>query len=633
MADTESSTGVRLPGERARAAAPHRKRTVPGQALGWLALACIGIALVIMVGADLVRQDWMYPPLRLPAGGFPFAATGLHVSRRLVVAGLWVAGGLGTAGVISGLLAARHGARLPLRAMLIAAGVVVAVLAVLPPAGSTDVLDYASYGRLVLLGHNPYVATPHLLRVSDPGFGLSVPWRWQYQVSLYGPAATGEQYLAARLGGDSPARVVFWLKLWNAIGFGVVAFAADRMLRAHPARRLRAHLLWTLNPLLIWGLVAAGHLDVLAAAAGLLGLLALGPQPAGRGFGWGLKRAGLDRAGLNRGELGRALLAGGLVGLAADIKINYLAFGLGLAWALRRRPAAFLVAAAGGLLVLAPTYAWFGKPAVTALFARRNKSTVDSFYRLLDLSAYRPYLGEVAVVLLAALVLLLLWRLPAADPLRPALRPALALSVGWLVIWPYQLPWYDAMAICLLVLYPASALDWLVVTRLAVATLANMPGNPGKAPGHLLQVTDKFIVHTLAPVVLLTCAALLVLFALTRQWGVTGGADLGRLRRGPPELPRPDEPALRYGSRRRRNRTPGPPPQGVRARVSSQHAARLPAARDLPARHDHRPPAAARVSAAVRARADRAVQGEPGHRAQGDAALARDRAREPRRST
>ena len=100
--------------------------------------------------------------------------------------------------------------------MLIAAGVVVAVLAVLPPAGSTDVLDYASYGRLVLLGHNPYVATPHLLRVSDPGFGLSVPWRWQYQVSLYGPAATGEQYLAARLGGDSPARVVFWLKLWNA---------------------------------------------------------------------------------------------------------------------------------------------------------------------------------------------------------------------------------------------------------------------------------------------------------------------------------------------------------------------------------------------------------------------------------
>ena len=553
MADTESSTGVRRPAELARAAAPQRKHAVPASALGWLALACIGTALVIMVGADLVRQDWMYPPLRLPAGGFPFAATGLHVSRRLVVAGLWVAAVLGTAGVISGLLAARHGARLPLRAMLIAAGVVVAVLAMLPPAGSTDIFDYASYGRLLLLGHNPYVVTPHLLRVSDPGFGLSVPWRWQYQVSLYGPAATGEQYLAARLGGDSPARVVFWLKLWNAIGFGAVAFVADRMLRSHPARRLRAHLLWTLNPLLIWGLVAAGHLDVLAAAAGMLGLLALGPQPAARRLGWSL----------NRAELGRALLAGGLVGLAADIKINYLAFGVGLAWALRRRPAAFLAAAAGGLLVLAPSYAWFGRSAVTALFARRNKSTVDSFYRLLDLSAYRPYLGEVAVAALAALVLLLLWRLPAAEPLRPALRPALALSVGWLVIWPYQLPWYDAMAICLLVLYPASALDWLVVTRLAVATLANMPGNPGKAPGHLLQGTDKFVVHTLAPVVLLTCAALLVLFALTRQWGVTGGADLGRLRRGPPELPRYDDRPCRQCPTWRQSGTPWPAPLKV----------------------------------------------------------------------
>ncbi len=205
MTDTESAAGARLAADRAAAAAAHpRKRAVPAQALGWLALACIGGSLLIMVGADLVRQDWMYPPLRLPASGFPFAATGLHVSRRLVVAGLWVSGVVGTAGVISGLLAARHGARLPLRAMLIAAGVVVAVLAVLPPAGSTDVLDYASYGRLLLLGHNPYLATPHLLRVSDPGFGLSVPWRWQHQVSLYGSAATFEQYLAARLGGDSP---------------------------------------------------------------------------------------------------------------------------------------------------------------------------------------------------------------------------------------------------------------------------------------------------------------------------------------------------------------------------------------------------------------------------------------------
>jgi hypothetical protein len=72
-----------------------------------------------------------------------------------------------------------------------------------------------------------------------------------------------------------------------------------------------------------------------------------------------------------------------------------------------------------------------------------------------------------------------------------------------------------------------------VLTRLAVATLANMPGNPGRAPGHALISADRFIVHTLAPTVLLTCAALLVLFAVTRQWGVTGTADLGTLRQKP----------------------------------------------------------------------------------------------------
>ena len=72
--------------------------------------------------------------------------------------------------------------------------------------------------------------------------------------------------------------------------------------------------------------------------------------------------------------------------------------------------------------------------------------------------------------------------MPPGDPLRPAMRPALALSLAWLVIWPYQLPWYDAMVICLLVLYPASRLDWLVLARLAVATLANMPGDPPACP-------------------------------------------------------------------------------------------------------------------------------------------------------
>ena len=225
-------------------------------------------------------------------------------------------------------------------------------------------------------------------------------------------------------------------------------------------------------------------------------------------------------------------MAGALIGIAGDIKINYLAFALGLAWALRRRPAALLAAAGGGLVALLPAYAWFGSPAITAVFARRNKSTVDSFYRLTDMAAIWPYLGEIGVILVVGLGILLLLRLPAADPLRPALRPALAVSLAWLVFWPYQLPWYDAMAFCVLLLYPATRLDWLMIARLAAATLANMPGNPGKPPGHVLDIVDNVIVHTLAPGVLLGCAIALIVFAVTGRWGTAASTPGLSLRLG-----------------------------------------------------------------------------------------------------
>jgi hypothetical protein len=318
-------------------------------------------------------------------------------------------------------------------------------------------------------------------------FGHSIPVHWQQQVSLYGPAATIEQYFAAKFGGASIARVVFWLKFWNALGFGAVAFVLDRVLRHDPAARLRAHLLWTVNPLLLWDLVAAGHVDALAAAAGFIGLLAIGRQPP----------AGVQP------RLWRAATAGALIGLAADIKIDFVVFGIGLAWALRRSLPGLLAAAAGALLVLGPTYAWLGKPAVKALADRRDKTSQDSFYLFANLTNWR-YLIVLAVVLFVVIAALLLRRMPAGDRLRPAIRPALAISVAWLFIWPYQLPWYDSMIICVLALYPATRLDWLVLVRLWIATLANIPGNPDGISGGRMRTADIALVH-----------------GLTGQWGIS----------------------------------------------------------------------------------------------------------------
>jgi hypothetical protein len=105
--------------------------------IGWLAAIALGLSLLIMVGATLVRQDWMYPPLRLPAGGFPFALTSVRVPKPVVVFALWISGLLAAGGLAAGLVAARRGARPPMRLVLVAAGLVVAVLAFLPPAPRT----------------------------------------------------------------------------------------------------------------------------------------------------------------------------------------------------------------------------------------------------------------------------------------------------------------------------------------------------------------------------------------------------------------------------------------------------------------------------------------------------------------
>ncbi|HXZ64223.1 MAG TPA: hypothetical protein VEH05_05775 [Streptosporangiaceae bacterium] len=483
--------------------APVRRR--PVRLFGWLAGVCIGASLLIMVGASLVRQDWMTPPIPMPRVGPPWQLTHVHVSAELVTIALWVAAVLGLAGVIAGVMTARWGARGPLRLIFAAAAITVALLTVLPPVGSTDALDYAAYGRILLLGHNPYLVTPVYLRLTEPYLGQSIPGTWQNTVSVYGPAATFEQYLAARLGGVSIAHVVFWLKLWNAFAFMAVVVVLDRVLRARPAARLRAHLLWTINPLLLWDLIASGHVDVLAAAAGVGGLLAVGRQAAD-GRPW-------------RPPAWRALTAGALIGFAADIKIDYLLFGVALAWALRRSAPALAAACCGAFVVLLPTYAWLGKPALQALLDRRDQTTQDSFWRSISLTDSK-YLVVFAVVLFVALAVLLLLRLPAGDPVRPAIRPAVAFSLAFLLVWPYQLPWYDAMIITVLVLYPATWIDWLVLARVAAATIANIPGDPNGVPSPQLYTADVDLVHGWVPVVLLAVLGVMIGLAVLGRWGV-----------------------------------------------------------------------------------------------------------------
>jgi hypothetical protein len=475
----------------------------------WLAAGGIGASLAVIVAVSLARESWMGPPLPMPRAGPPVELSSWHLPLNAVALALWLCAVAGGIGVGAGLIAVRRGARPPIRPLLVTAAVVVAILTVLPPVGSTDSLDYMAFGRIMALGHSPYVMVPwDLIRMHD-AVAKSIPWEWGRFTTPYGPAATVEEFIAAKLGGTSAAQIVFWLKLANAIAFGAVALLADRLLRHDPAARLRAHLLWTINPLLIGQVIAAAHLDVLAAAAGMLGLVVAG--------GWPTVPSLPTIAAAGHRRLGRALAGGALIGLAVDVKVSFVLFGLGLAWALRRHPGSCLAAASGMVAVLLPTYAWFGPPAIRAVLGRGNRTTADNFYQLFSSAQHgflMEHVGIIAAVAVVGVTVIALMRLPGGPAAQPAILAALALSIAWLFVWQYQLPSYDAMLLCLLILVPAGWLDWLVIIRLTAATIALMPGNPTPLQSHLLARIELDLITLAVPIVLLAAVAALILLCL-----------------------------------------------------------------------------------------------------------------------
>ena len=480
--------------------------------LSWLAAIGIGGSILIMIAASAARYSVPVPLLPRPAGPLPVELP-VRLPEALVTLGLWASAGLGGGGVLAGLAAVARGARYPAWLLITAALVAVTALAVLPPAGSTDTVSYATYGRMAVLGHNPYVMTPaQLHRTGDP-IGQLSHLTWHRHPSLYGPLATAEQWAAARLGGTSAVAVILWLKLGNAAAFAGVMLGLDRLTRADPARRARAHLLWSVNPLLLWALMAGGHLDVLAAAASLAGLTLL----RARGPGTSPRAS-------------TALGAGMLIGVAADVMLTYLLLALALGWALRRSAAGLAAAAAGLAAALVPAYLWAGRAIFHNLGRRQGKVSADTFYQLISSSFHHtlpPHMTlavEVAFLILAALML---WRLPDAIPGRPAVQPALAISVAWLFIWYYQLPWYDTMAIGLLAVYPASRLDWAVIGQLTIATFGLMPGTVLALHPPWLARLAYLVPFRFTPLLLLAALAALLGLCLTRAWNVRQAPDGG----------------------------------------------------------------------------------------------------------
>ena len=339
--------------------------------IGWLAAAAIAVSTLVIIAISAAGPNVSVPVM--PSAGGPPWWHALHLTATFVTVSLWAALALGCAGVIAGLVAVARGARPPVRAVMAAAFLAVAVVTVLPPAGSTDAISYAANGRMAVIGHSPYVMTPLQLRRTGDPIGRQIPVSefpstWLNTVSVYGPVATGAEWVAAELGGSSLARITFWLKLEGALAFGAVILALDRMLRADPARRLRAHLLWSVNPLLLWEIVASGHIDGLAALFGLLGVAALRLRPSQTSSSQTSGRPA-DEPGRGQIRLRDAALAGLAIGVATGIKAEWALFGLAVAWACRRsaRPLRPLAGAVAGFAVVAV-------PVYLAAGSRRSRS-------------------------------------------------------------------------------------------------------------------------------------------------------------------------------------------------------------------------------------------------------------------
>jgi hypothetical protein len=121
----------------------------------------------------------------------------------------------------------------------------------------------------------------------------------------------------------------------------------------------------------------------------------------------------------------------------------------------------------------------------------------------------------------AVLAAVLLWRMPSGPRDFPAIRIALALGLGLLVVSPLQAASYDAMIFPLLAVFPPSRLDWVVVARNMALTAGSTPFLLSLNPLWLTAIERTSILGspTLAQAAIAAC---LLWLCTTRRWALAG---------------------------------------------------------------------------------------------------------------
>jgi hypothetical protein len=466
--------------------------------------SAIGASIALMVVLGIVG-----PPVKRMAfaPALPQPPWFVHLDPPAVwwSAILWLAESLGAAGLALGLLAARRGWRPRPAHLMLGCVVAVTALMVVPPVDNGDPMLYAVQGRIAALGHSPYIMTPGQLRLSgDPVGTVLAPVYWNFP-SRYGPVATATEAAASALARDSTARTIFWLKVWNGLAYMALMLVLDRCAAGDAARRVRVHLLWSVNPLMLFALMANGHNDVLAVAAAASALIAL-----------------------RRTDVRRAVVAGALLGLATAVKAPYALFGIGLAWGARRSPRALAALAAATMAVLIPSYLIAGRAAISATVGlqavRPNLLWLD-IARVLGWQNAIVLTNRLALIGSAALAAILLWRMPPTPSNLPAVRIVTALALGLMILSPLQAASYDAMLFPLVALMPWSRLDWIVLARAVALAAGSTPAISPLDPTWL-TVIERISCGGSPAVALAAILVALLWLCWTRAWNpVIGPGD------------------------------------------------------------------------------------------------------------
>ncbi len=475
--------------------------------LGGAGLMLTTASVLGTLAVGVLGPSVMEPALPGRPGQPPWASP-VHPPAALAVALAAAALAAGTGGLGLCLFAAHRGWTAAPRALLGAGIAAAGVIALVPPFGSADQLNYAAFGRMVITGHDPYTTTAAMLaRLGDPVARAVQDWRGA--PSVYGSAASGLQALASAAGGTSVRLTVFAGSALTAAAFAMAGLLLHRMTRGNRAAQFRAALLWTANPVLLQVLVAGAHLDSEAAGCVLAGL-AVGGLALRSARSWRLASGGAA--------------AGALLALGAAVKLSMALVPAGMiiallavaalrrsGWPGARRPV-LAAAGLGGGFVLATALALlpWGPGSLRPALRDGGLVSVGSPWRATR-SALRLLGGlpegaadgvvRASAVVLGLLLLAMLLRALVLGPASAVLDPppgpagsgqagsgqagsgqagsgqlaelaaagAAAAALAWLFAWPYVLPWYDALGWALLALVPAAGSAGAVATGGAVA--------------------------------------------------------------------------------------------------------------------------------------------------------------------